>query len=135
MKRRTHPVRVARTWSAIVAAGIGFSGCSDPVSVRTDILAARIVDQRLELTNRSTTPVYYFAADKNMLALIDWVICTQPSECNSVAPRSTRSVPFRDIPGAGDGSEIVVYHWRLVPGQSATGYVADSLRTLTVADR
>ena len=120
---------------AILCFGLAVAGCSDPVGVESDILSARVAGGELVLRNDTQTPVYYFAADRGILALLDWAVCIRPDECNGVAPRSTTSIALDDIIGGGESGEIVVYHWRLISGQSATGWVADSIRTLTVSVR
>jgi hypothetical protein len=120
---------------AMLCFGLLGAGCSDPTGVESDILSARIVRSELELRNDTQTPVYYFAADRGILALLDWAVCIQPSECNGVSPHSTTSIALDDIIGGGESAEIVVYHWRLVQGQSSTGYVADSIRSLIVPVR
>ena len=114
------------------AIAFALSACSDPFGVETDILSAKVVSERLLLTNSTNDPVYYFAADRDILAVLNWAICVQPGQCNAVPRESTRSIALNDVIGGGASGEIVVYHWRLTPGQSPTGYVADSLRSLIV---
>ena len=120
---------------ALAALTIATAGCSDPVGVETDILKARVVSASLGLTNQTRFPVYYFAVDRNTLAVIDWAICMDPTRCESVPARSTRWVPLTEIFGADENSEIVVFHWRLVPGESPTGFVPDSVRSLVTPPR
>jgi hypothetical protein len=117
---------------SLLSIALAAFACSDPLGVETDILAARIVSERLLLTNTSNAPVYYFAADRDILAVLTWAICTEPSRCNAVPGESTKSIALEDVIGRGESGEIVVFHWRLIPGQSTTGYVADSIRTVNV---
>ena len=119
----------------ILCFGLAVAGCSDPLGVESDILSASVSRGELVLRNDTQAPVYYLAADRDVLALLDWAVCIQPSQCNGVLPRSTKSIALDDIIGGGDSGEIVVYHWRLISGQSASGYIADSIRTLTVSVR
>ena len=115
-----------------LALGIALASCSDSVGVESDILAAEVVGDNLELRNVGEAPVFYFALDRETLAVADWAICTDPDDCQSVPARSTKLISLEQVhPSSGD-ADILVYHWRLVPGDSPTGYVADSLRTLTV---
>jgi hypothetical protein len=115
-----------------LALGIALASCSDPVGVESDILAAEIAGDNLELRNAGEAPVFYFALDRETLAVVDWVICTDPNDCQSVPARSAKLIPVEQVHPSDGDADILVYHWRLVSGDSPTGYVADSLRTLTV---
>lgn len=109
------------------------ASCSDPLAVESDILTARLVNAHLELTNTSTQPIYYFAVDRGSLTYIRWAVCIEPQTCQAVTQRSTLRIPLSEVALYGKGDhEIVIYHWRLVAGESQTGFVADSLRTITL---
>jgi hypothetical protein len=110
--------------------------CSEVVSVESDLLVARAVDSRLELTNTTSTRVFYFAADRNGLAVLDWAPCVDPAVCDAVAPLSTRNIALEDVALYNPGvSEIAVYHWRLVAVPGEGGYVPDSIRMVVVPVR
>lgn len=127
----TAAFRVARRIALLSGALI--LACSDPVSVRTDLLVARRDGDQLELTNTSTSRVYYFAADQDGLAVADWVACTNPATCVHVAPLSTVRIALEDVAlYTPDITAVAVFHWRLVAGESPTGYVADSIRMALV---
>ncbi len=118
----------------MLAAGI--AACSEPASVRSDVLIARWVRGRLELTNTSTSPVHYFAAERETLTRVDWRPCTDPGACKTVPPSSTRLVPREEIVSDQPRmEEVVVFHWGLVVGNNETGFVADSIRSITVRVR
>ena len=107
--------------------------CSDPVAVSSDILIARPMRGVLELTNISDAPVYVFVAERNTLAVLDWIPCSNPDACDGIDPDAVLRIPHAEIIGySAAAEEVVVYHWRLVPGGTASGYVPDSLRAVTV---
>lgn len=117
-------------WVLVVVA------CSDPVSVESDILIARVSSRQLELTNTGTQPLYYFAVGDNTRAVVDWRPCVDPDACPSVEPRSTRSVPFGDVIFNEDyDTAIVIYHWKLIPATGNAEYTFDSVRVVTVSLR
>ena len=122
--------------SALIVVAIASWGCSDPVGLESDVLRVRKAPTALELTNVSTAPVYYFAADRGWLALVDWAVCDDPATCVGIAPSTSKQLAWEDIGGySATTSEVVVYHWRLVPGSRPSGFVADSIRSLVVRIR
>jgi hypothetical protein len=72
-----------------------------------------------------------FVADKDRLALLDWVPCTDPATCESVDGGATARISYSDIYGVGQGSQVVIFHWRLIPA-GAGKYKVDSIRNLEV---
>ena len=121
---------MVRTLSLLFAVlAIGCSSTTDPAS---EILLAHAEDRTLTLTNTSGDPVYFFAADKKSLALLDWAVCTDPARCTAVPPHSTKIVSYSQIAAYQEGSDLaVVYHWRIVDKGSGH-YDYDRLRELEV---
>ena len=97
---------------------------------------ARAADGYLEVENHSSVTVYTFAADRDILPLIDWMPCVDPSTCDGIEPGTVRRTALGQIL-ANDRrhAEIVVYHWRLVPDTSGPGYLVDAIRELIVKVR
>ena len=121
---------MVRTLSVLFAVlAIGCASSTDP---ETDILSAHAENQTLTLVNTSDDPVYFFIADKDALALLDWTVCIDPAKCTPVNPRSTKVVLYSQIaayqPGSGNA---VVYHWRIIT-KGAGVYDYDKLRQLEV---
>lgn len=112
--------------------------CSDAVgpAVVSDILMAREADGYLELENRSGATVYTFAADRDLLPVLDWAPCVDPATCAGIEPGTVRRTALGQIL-ANDRrhAEIAVYHWQLVPSTSGSGYQPDSIRQLIVRVR
>lgn len=112
------------------------AGCADPVSASSDVLIARAAGRDLELANTTTERVYYFAAEREALAVIDWFPCATPSTCPAVEPQSSRRIPLVDVAGYHGGAKvIVVFHWHLVPGNGGQGFRPDSVRSIEVGVR
>jgi hypothetical protein len=86
----------------------------------------------VRLENLTDEPVYYFAADREALALILWGVCEDPATCrNVVPPRATLDVPRSAIAGDQPGShEVAVHHWLLV--RRGDRWKADSIRVAIV---
>jgi ABC-type Fe3+-hydroxamate transport system substrate-binding protein len=105
--------------------------CSSTTDPATDILSAHAENQTLTLVNTSDDPVYFFAADKEALALLDWAICLDPAKCTPVQPHSSKDVPYSQIAAYQHGSgNAIVYHWRIIA--KGSGYDYDKLRELEV---
>lgn len=125
-----------RTAAPMVASFLPFAACSDAVSVRSDLLIARMAGDRLELTNTSTRAVYFFAADREALAVVDWAPCIDPDPCEAVPPMSTRRLARDEVAFLTPATrEIVVYHWHLVPAPGGEGVAWDEIRQLIVKVR
>jgi hypothetical protein len=116
----------------VMAAMLGVLSCADPVSPSSDILRINVLPDALELVNLSSAPVYFFAAERNTLALIDWAPCVEPA-CTNVGPGVKFVLPYEDMVGYSQGAEeAVVYHWHLIPGSTPTGFRPDSIRATVV---
>ncbi len=111
---------------------VAFAGCSTVTAPASDILTATPRAQALEIRSTSTEKVYYFVADRGALALIDFTICRDPSKCEAVAPGATKQIAYSGIIGHSPiSTELVLYHWHLVPAAGGT-YDQDSIRSTIV---
>ena len=117
---------------SVVAAIAAFTACSSPSAPSSDLMTAKAESQQLDLRNLSDETVYYFVAERGTLALLDFMICNDPSKCDSVAPGSRRKVPYAGVIGySASSEEVVVFHWRLV-ARGGGRFEHDSIRTLIV---
>lgn len=92
----------------------------------------RAVPASLVLINNSQQRVYYFVADRDALALIDWVPCIDPQQCVGIDPGDQARVAYPAIAGYQPGSgSAVVYWWLLVPNGSG-GHRPDRIRSVDV---
>jgi len=100
--------------------------------VRAELLrAGATAEGGVRLENLTDEPVYYFAADREALALILWGVCEDPATCRAVPPRATIDVPRSAIAADQPGShEVAVHHWLLV--RRGDRWKADSIRVLVV---
>ena len=113
---------------------LALAGCSNPNDPASDLLKASAANKTLTITNTSSGPVYYFVADKELLALLDWAVCMDPvqSYCKSIGAGESKRIAYSEFLATGSsGSQAVVYHWRLIPTTPGK-YNYDSLRTLEV---
>lgn len=117
--------------AACMLAG-ALAACGEPTAPASDVLTVTDVPLRaaLRLENRTNEPVFYFVAEQNTLALLDYVLCTDPS-CPAVPAHAAASVSYGQISGYHRGARaVVVLHWRLRPHTG--GFAADSIRALVV---
>ena len=121
-----------RSLSVLSAVVVAITACSVTTAPSSDLITAIPGAEAVDLRNNSTETVYYFAADRGVLALLDFAICRDPSKCESIAPGSTKRVPYAGIIGySGTTAELVVYHWRLIAKGSGT-FEQDSIRSMIV---
>jgi len=100
--------------------------------VRAELLrTGATADGGVRLENLTDEPVYYFSADRELLALILWGVCENPATCPAVPPRATIDVPRSAIAADQPGShEVAVHHWLLV--RRGDRWKADSIRVAIV---
>ncbi len=111
---------------------VAVTACSVTTAPSSDLITASPESETLDLRNNSADPVYYFVADRGVLALLDFAICNEPPKCESIAPGTAKRVPYDGILGySGTSEELVVFHWRLLP-KSSGGYEQDSIRSMIV---
>lgn len=116
-----------------LCAVLAVAACSVTTAPSSDIITVTPREESLEIQNTSSDPVYYFVADRGVLALVDFSICNEPTKCESVAPGAAKKVPYAEMLGySGSTEELIVYHWRLVSG-GAGRYQQDSIRKIIVS--
>ena len=117
----------------VLYAAAAIAGCSSSTDPASDVLSVHAENQTLTLMNSSDDPVYYFVADKDALALVDWAVCLDPSRCSGVPAKSSRTLAYSEIAAYQPGSaNAIVYHWRITQKPTGgNGY--DSLRRIDVA--
>lgn len=64
----------------------------------------------MEVSNRTTETLYYFAVDQNELAVILWAPGIN-SETSRIEPTSSETIPFGDVFGYTDETEVIVFHY------------------------
>ena len=117
---------------SVLCAALAIAACSVTTAPSSDLMTAIPGAEAVELRNNSSDPVYFFAADRGVLALLDFAVCRDPSKCESIAPGTTKRVPYAGIIGySGTTAELVVYHWRLIE-KTAGAYEQDSIRSMIV---
>lgn len=113
-----------------LASLLGFTGllaCGDPASVTQDQLTIQATGREVVLSSTAAQPTFYLVVERETAALINFGMCINQPQCQSVAAGSTVRVPYSEITGYHAGSkEAIVYWWRAV--RTPAGPQADSLR-------
>lgn len=91
----------------------GIISCSDDsdnlIGYGNNEITGLIKDNNLVITNYSDEPIYYFAVEREVSVLIDWVaICEDENKIN---PKQSRKIELDDIHGYMKGRQILVYYW------------------------
>jgi hypothetical protein len=101
--------------SFLVTAVLVLSACAEPTGLTVDRLATRISPSALELTNHTSTDVYWFAIERGFAARADWVACIDSTRCPPLVPGAGLSVPYASIGGYTPGArEAIVYWWHVL---------------------
>lgn len=103
----------------------------DNVDLSAGDLEISVTDNSLILENNSNESLYYFAVDRNALALISWA----PMIDEEFEIKSGDSVEllFDDITGSSDDTaEIVVHYWGAVKenGEKVAGEIFQQVVTI-----
>ncbi len=92
---------------------LGIISCSDDsdniIGYGNNEITGLIKDNNLVITNYSYVPIYYFAVEREVTALIKWApICKDENKIN---PKQSRKIELDDIPGYMKGRQILVFYW------------------------
>lgn len=87
----------------------------------------------LTVKNQTERPVYLFAVNAEMLALLDWAPCTGGSKCPALAQGASREIPWSDVTGyQANVKQYTVYCWNVTVQPDGTPR-ADNMHNLTVS--
>ena len=110
---------------ALTIASLTLLGCETPTAPASQLLSVSSDGSAITLTNSNSWPVFYMMVDPNMLALLDFALCTDPA-CPQVAAKSIVHVPYGDIIGYHPGQTAVrLMQWRLRRNSSGTYEATD----------
>jgi hypothetical protein len=86
----------------------------------------------LFVTNQTERPVFYFVAEKNAAAVIDWVPCTTSlALCVAIAPGENIVIPWTNVAGFRPDAQEFLFTWYHIVTVNGTPQVS-SLQTVTV---
>jgi hypothetical protein len=92
------------------------TACADVVAPRDRIVAARFNAQGMVVTNLTPAPIFYFTAERDILALLNWAPCADAQKCAKISPRETVLIPYSELFGwRTNATAAVFYWWYLVP--------------------
>jgi hypothetical protein len=94
-------------------------------------VSARADATGIQVRNGGAAPIYIFAADRAIVPLINWAVCTEPALCTSVQPGTTRHFASSAVAGWGTSDETTIFWWRLVPAGDGR-FEPDAVRALRV---
>ena len=107
-------------------------GCSGGTGPDGSPLQVRVMPPVLTLTNESPAIVYTTVIERNSLAVVDWIPCTNPLFCPGIAPGEAATILYSEITGFESGEEqAVVYWWHLVP-RAGGGFQVDEIRQIMI---
>lgn len=118
-----HPSRTSRV-AVLAALLIACSGPTEPVDIGGVTAALR--SGRIEITNRTTKPVFTFVIGGNAAMLALWAACADPAVCQPLEPGGRR---IEDWPSPLSGkpeTTALIHWWHSVA--TPDGYRPDSIR-------
>lgn len=114
----------------LLATGLG--SCGDPTSVSSNGVVVAVEGQAFRISNKTSQPLAYAVFDAEMLALINWARCADPTpECLQLPARGNVLVPFESIYGYDGNGGVVVYVWKVVRKSNLT-YEAVDVATIGI---
>ncbi|HEV2148802.1 MAG TPA: hypothetical protein VGR37_15465 [Longimicrobiaceae bacterium] len=123
------PIRV----HALVLALAVLPACISPTEFRLQgPLSIEAEGGSLQLGNHTRETVYTFVVERSSAALINWAPCTDPAQCDGIAPNQRRRIPYSRITGYEPGEhEAIVYWWHL-EARRGGGFRPDRIRAEVV---
>lgn len=116
--------------SVLLATGLG--SCGDPTSGSSTGVVVAVEGQAFRISNKTSQPLAYAVFDAEILALINWARCADPTpECLRLPARGSVLVPFEAISGYDGNGGVVVYVWKVVRKSSLT-YEAVDVATIGI---
>ena len=99
---------------ALTCASLTLLACETPTSPASQRLTLSSDGSALTLRNPNSWPVFYLLLDPDILAGVDYVLCTDPATCRRVAAKSSARVPYTEIVGYHAGQvAILLTQWRI----------------------
>lgn len=85
-------------------------GCSDnPASVKSNGVEVFVFDNRIEVKNHLSQPIYYFAVERNTDVRIFWI--PRSTDENEIKPKQQKKILLEDITGYEEGKKITFHYW------------------------
>jgi hypothetical protein len=118
------------TLAAVMLAVLSIPSCDDPAGVIQDRVEVVARLDALSIRNGRDATIYYFAIDRELAAVVDWIPCTDPETCPLIRPGDVEVVRYDDMPGQARSGEVVLFWWHLVERES--GWTHDQMHSLLV---
>jgi len=71
------------------------------------------------VTNGTTQPIFYLAAEQGTLALLDFIQCTDATRCPTIAPGEAKGLPWDQVIGYAPDRHTYVFLWWQAPTANA----------------
>jgi hypothetical protein len=113
---------------AVLLIGTAVS-CSDSTTVEENGVRAAVTSQGVQVINTTDQRLALFAADTDVLPLLDWIKCNNTStECLRIPAHGSLTIPIAGDDGSGD---VAVYVWTVYLAASGE-YVTRDVANLRV---
>ena len=104
--------KIKVNYSALILLLVAFGlGCSDLFKNENsfDGVSATIENEELVIVNNLDEPMYFLAADQNLLAAMLWA--PRVTDGNEIQPGKVKTIPLSEVGGYTEQSIVVVYYW------------------------
>jgi hypothetical protein len=104
--------KIKVNYSALILLLVAFGlGCSDLFKNENsfDGVSATIENEELVIVNNLDEPMYFLAADQNLLAAMLWA--PRVTDGNEIQPGKAKTIPLSEVGGYTEQSIVVVYYW------------------------
>ena len=92
--------------------------CSSATQPAGPVAAAATVTGIL-VSNGTTQPIFYLAAEQGTLALLDYVQCIDATRCPTIAPGEAKELPWAQVIGYAPDRHTYLLLWWQAPNVNA----------------
>lgn len=83
------------------------------------------------LINQTSRTVYFTAFEQEILALIDWIPSTNPTDTSRVEPQKSGGFNLSDVYNYQKGRNVVLFYWNLSMKADST-YKVENFRNVVI---
>ena len=118
----------ARRWAGLLLSVLVIGACAESTGV-VDVDGVRLQTDgsRIQLTNNTDSPVFFYVVGMKSAPLYDPYLCLDASRCTPLEPGVTQSIPYPTFNGERE-TEAILTWWHSVVGPDGQ-LRADSFRT------
>lgn len=119
-------MRNVRASASLVLSAVVFAAaCRDPMAPNQVTVVIVPSARTIVVANRTSTPVFVMVIGRNLMTVVDYMMCADPDRCNPIAPGASRKYDYPGPFGGTAEKEAVVSWWHSTRGSDGNYRVVD----------